>query len=250
MATVPVSIILLFYHRTPDKMPDNYDPFMMNDCVDSIIRDTDNYELIAVDNGSTIDESWIKQHTDKYIRFETNKGISAGWNAGIRAATHDHIIILSDDVVVSPGWVEALLEAIQKPEAGVSGVHVEGLPLYDGIKENYKWFPGMCFMLTKKTVKKVGYFDDKTYFPCNFEDTDYWTRTLQAGLKLYVNYSVTVQHRGGATLHVDDLSRQFEELHQKYIDKHGFDPIPYFYEDKDIYDVIKYNQVKPSTGAA
>lgn len=244
MAKIPVSIVLLFYHREPKKMPDNYDPYMMNDCVDSIIRNTDNYQLIAVDNGSTIDESWIKDHADKYIRFDKNMGISAGWNAGIEVAAHDHIIILSDDVVVSAGWAEALLEAMNQPNAGVTGVHVEGLPLGEGIKENYKWFPGMCFMLTKKTVDKVGLFDYKTYFPCNFEDSDMWVRVLKAGLKLYVNYNVSIQHRGGATLHVDDLSRQFEDLHQRFIKKHGFDPLPYLYEDKDIYDVIKYNKVK------
>jgi GT2 family glycosyltransferase len=231
----PVSIVLLFYHRTGDKMPDNYDPDMMKDCVDSIIQHTKDYQLIAVDNGSTTDESWIKEHTDRYIRFEKNMGISNGWNSGILAAKHDKVIILGDDTVVSEGWTEAMLECFKHEDCGASCPQVEGMPYRDKLQEVWSWFPGACFMLSKeRTVKKVGYFDWDTFFPCNWEDASYWVRLMAHGLKLYTNPSAFVQHRMGATLHVDDLSSPFEQLRHKFIKKHGFDCQPYLYGDQDI----------------
>lgn len=246
MAKVPVSIVILFYHRDPSLMPDNYDPNMMRDLVDSIEVNTDNYELIFVDNGSTVDESWVKDH-GIYHRFEKNEGISNGWNKGISLATHEHIIILGDDTIVPPNWVEEMLKAMDKKDAGVATVHVEGMPYGEGIQESWRWFPGACFMLTKQTIKKVGYFDWKTFFPCNWEDADYWVRVMAHGLKLYTNYAVTVQHRMGATLHVYDLSSPFERLRQEFINKHGFDCQAYLYGNEDIRKMLnKVNKTKVS----
>lgn len=244
------SIVLLFYHRDTDKMADNYDPDMMQDCVDSIVRHTKDYELIAVDNGSTVDESWIKEHADRYIRFEENKGISNGWNAGIEAATNDKVIILGDDTLVNPGWAEAMLECFKKPDCGAACPQVEGMPYRDGLTEVYNWFPGACFMLSKKIVEKVGYFDWQTYFPCNGEDADYWSRLLAYGYKLYTNPQAFVNHRMGATLHVDDLSSPFYELMRRFKEKHGFDCQEYLYGSKDIREVLNLVNktiIKPAT---
>lgn len=93
-------------------------------------------------------------------------------------------------------------------------------------------------MLSKKIVEQVGYFDWKTYFPANFEDCDYFIRLLAYGYKLYTNPAAFVQHRMGATLHVDDLSGPFEILKQRFIEKHGFDGQRYFYIDGDIRTVL------------
>jgi GT2 family glycosyltransferase len=245
MASEPVSIVLLFFHREMDKMPDNYDPDMMQDCVNSIIEHTDNYELIVVDNGSTIDESWVLDHADKHRRYTQNQGISIGWNKGIELATHDKVIILGDDTIVSPGWVEAMLKCFENKDCGAACPQVEGMPYRDKLTEVWNWFPGACFMLSKKIVDKVGYFDWKTYFPCNFEDTDMWVRLMAHGYKLYTNPSAYVQHRMGATLHVDDLSSQFETLKQRFIKKHGFDGQKYMYIDGDVREVLHLVNKEP-----
>lgn len=238
MAKIPVSIVILYYHRDPSQMPDNYDPNMLRDCVESVVANTDNYELICIDNGSTTNEDWVKEYAHQYHRFEKNEGISNGWNKGISLAKHDHIIILGDDTIVPPNWVEEMLKAMEMPDAGAATVHVEGMPYGEGIKETWRWFPGACFMLKRSTVEKVGYFDWKTFFPCNGEDADYWTRIIAHGMKLYTNYAATVQHRMGATLHVEDLSGPFEALMQKFRDKHHFDCQEYLYGGKDIREVI------------
>jgi len=236
MANIPISIIILYMHRDPSLMPDNYDPNMTNDLVNSIVENTDNYELIAVDNGSTTNESWLT-YVDKYYRFPKNEGISNGWNKGIEMASHEHIVILGDDTIVPPNWKEEMLKAMNMSDAGMATVHVEGMPYGEGIKEALP-FPGACFMLTKKTVEKVGYFDWQTYWPCNYEDVDYQARVLAHGMKIYTNYAVTVQHRQGATLHVKELSDPFEEMGERFIKKHHFNAQDYFYRGKDIKEVL------------
>lgn len=233
-----VSIVLLYYHRDPSLMPDNYDPNMMRDCVDSIVANTSNCELIAIDNGSTVNEDWIKDIAHVYHRFEKNEGISNGWNKGISLASYENIIILGDDTVVPPNWTEEMKKAMNMPQAGLATVHVEGMPYGEGIQENLRWFPGACFMLTKSLVEKVGYFDWTRFNPCNFEDTDYQVRVMAHGYKLYTNYAVTVQHRMGATLHVKDLSEPFEEMGRRFEKKHGFNGQKYMYQDGNIKEVL------------
>jgi GT2 family glycosyltransferase len=101
--------------------------------------------------------------------------------------------------------------------------YVEHLPQGIGIVEDYKWFSGACFMLTQKTLDRVGLFDQDTYFPCNFEDHDYWTRLMRKGLKCYKNFGMSVRHKEGQTVHAKDLSEHFMEMKRRFVEKHGFD---------------------------
>lgn len=220
------TVIILIYHRTPELVA------MARDCVASVKNSSSDYELIIIDNGSTERYEW-ENECDTFIRFSENKGISRGWNAGLRNARGKYIIVLGDDVIVHKGYLEELQKAMDMPNAGVANVHVQHLPHGEGIIENYKWFSGACFMLKQKTIEKAGYFDEGI-FPCNYEDWDYWTRVYQAGLKLYTNYGFTVQHKEGQTVHAKDLSEQNPKNHKYYMEKWEFDPTPIFTGNKDM----------------
>ena len=226
------SVIVLIYHRTPELVE------MALDCIASVKNNSEDYELIIVDNGSTERYDWDKM-CDTYIRFDKNMGISHGWNTGLRVARGKYFAVIGDDVLVKKNWLPKLKEAMDMPMAGIANVHVEHLPQGTGIVENYKWFSHACFMLTQKTLNKVGYYDQDTYFPCNWEDVDYTTRVYKSGLKAYVNYGVTVQHKEGQTVHAKDLSSQFLRLKQAFVNKHGFDPTPAFYGDASLYDLLR-----------
>lgn len=216
------SVIVLIYHRTPELVE------MAIDCIASVKNNSQDYELIIVDNGSTERYDWNKL-CDTYIRFDKNYGISRGWNAGLKNARGTYLTVIGDDVIVRKGWLEAMKQAMDMPLAGVVNPHVEHLPHGVGIKEHYKWFSGACFMMTQKTINRIGYFDEATYFPCNWEDVDYWTRVLRAGLKLYVNFQITVQHKEGQTVHAKDLSEHFMDMKQRFITKHGFNAQDVFF---------------------
>jgi len=215
------SVVLLIYHRTPELVE------MAKECVASVRGSSKDYELIIVDNGSTERFEWDK-YCDVYVRLDKNMGISHGWNTGMKLARANYITILGDDTIVHEGWLEALKQAMDMPQAGLANIYVEHLPQGAGIVENYKWFSHACVMLTKKTIARVGYYDQDTYYPCNWEDWDYSTRVMKAGLKLYVNYGCSIQHREGQTTHAKDLSEQFMEMKRRYIQKWGLDPTPVF----------------------
>jgi len=205
---------------------------MARDCVESVRESMPaGTEIIIVDNGSPQRFSWFK-YSDVYIRFNKNMGISHGWNVGLKASRGKYKCILGDDTIVTKGFLEALKESMDMPDCGVGQIHVESLPQGIGVVENYKWPSGACFMVTQNTLDKVGYFEADTYWPCNFEDWDYWYRTYQAGLKMYRNYHTSIQHREGATLHSPDLSSYFQENRRAFIKKHGIDPEMVFCGDQ------------------
>lgn len=221
------SVVVLIFHRSEELKK------MGMDCVNSVKQFSgDDYELIVVDNGSTVRTDYWEKQADQYIRFEENKGISAGWNAGIKAAKGEYVVILGDDVIVRPGYLEAMHEALQRPNAGVSNPYVEHLPVGIGIVNDYKWFSGACFMLPKETIKKVGYFYEG-FDKANFEDSDYWARVMAHGLKLYKNFAVQVQHKEGQTLHAPDISSRFEKNKQIFRERWGFDAQDVFCHGKE-----------------
>lgn len=92
-------------------------------CIDSIVKHTprDLYELCIVDNGS-IDEtkSWAQQlikdgTLDNFISNDYNKGACAASNQGVRWMLErnnlTHVLVMANDHVVTPNWLEAMLDA-------------------------------------------------------------------------------------------------------------------------------------------
>ena len=78
---------------------------MTQECIESVRANTQDYELIVVDNGSNppIPLKSMQEPIFKFttIRNETNLGFPVAVNQGIRAATGDRIILLNNDCIVS-----------------------------------------------------------------------------------------------------------------------------------------------------
>lgn len=225
---------ILIFHRTPELVS------IGKRCLDSVISsiDRDTTQIIIVDNGSPEESSYWKENSDTYIRFNQNRGVSAGWNAILREARGEFINILGDDTIVQKGWLEAMKECFTRPQCGVSNPYVEHLPGGDGIVKDYKWFSGACFMLTPQVVQDVGYFREDLYFPTNFEDTDYWIRCMLKGYRLYKNFDIEVKHLEGQTTKAQDLDDAKKNTRATFMQEWGFDPIPYFCAGESIYKVL------------
>lgn len=227
------SVIILIYHRTPELVA------MAKDCLASVINTVDrsNTEIIVVDNGSTVKSDYWEKNADKYIDLGENKGISAGWNAGLKAATGKYKVVLGDDTILHGNWLEELRKCFDEPDCGVANLHMEHLPHGKGIVEDYKWYSGACFMLNQNTIDKVGYFDEEIW-PCNTEDWDYWIRVYKAGLKLYKNFTLSIQHKEGQTVHAPDLSAHTQMLLDRLSKRVGFNPTDVFCGNLSIYKAI------------
>jgi len=99
-------------------------------CVDSIINKTtySNYEIIIVDTGSTEEETkryYQKINKNKKIKlidWDKPFNYSSVNNFGVKKAKGKYIILLNNDTeVISPDWIENMLEHAQRKEVGAVG---------------------------------------------------------------------------------------------------------------------------------
>lgn len=130
-----------------------------------------------------------------------NRGVAASWNAGCKQAALarcTHVLIINDDVVLSPWVTDALVDLLAStpPVAVASGVRAgyPGLPVSQGWGSTCAAIRQMprpeaqviddpdfsCFMVTMGTLAHVGWFDEH-FFPACFEDNDYLYRIKLSG---------------------------------------------------------------------
>jgi len=167
-------------------------------------------EIIVVDDGSTDDTAQVAAAFSASVRyiFQTNAGLSAARNTGIRASAGEYIALLDADDLWRPEFLETLAAILDRdPSLGAvySGsqfINVRGevLPqvitrtvpanaLRDALTDG-EFFPP-CAVLTRKNVfQRVGLFDETLSAS---EDWDMWLRVaaqfpfagIANGLALY-----------------------------------------------------------------
>lgn len=87
-------------------------------CLQSVLRFTSpDAEILVCDNGSAQNEAALLQAEFgariRYERFETNLGVTNGFNAAIGLSTRPLVVGLNNDTEVTEGWLEPLLDAMQ-----------------------------------------------------------------------------------------------------------------------------------------
>ncbi len=99
---------------------------LLKRCIDSIGQKSTfhNYEIIIVDNGSvepaTLD--YFAEKTFQVLRDDAEFNFSRLNNLGARNANGNHLLFLNNDTeVISPDWLEAMLEHSQRAEVGAVG---------------------------------------------------------------------------------------------------------------------------------
>jgi GT2 family glycosyltransferase len=115
-AAVPVSIIIPSYRI----------PSILRLCVERVFATTE-CEVIVCDNGSdaeTLEELGRLQAEHSTLRIdrsERNHGFTHAVNRGLRmAAPENHVVILNNDAIVSDGWLDALLDVVERePDVGI-----------------------------------------------------------------------------------------------------------------------------------
>jgi GT2 family glycosyltransferase len=164
------------------------------------------WAVYLIDNGSTDYTKEVSQldiassAASKVLivkRNEENKGCGGGWNQGLEygmAHGFTHFLIVNNDVLLSPLTIDRLYTRFKVGDKLlVSAVDVSGeLPVpqqildpnhpvshKDASEAPHPSFS--CFMVSRETVEKVGYFDE-AFFPAYFEDNDFHYRIkLAAG---------------------------------------------------------------------
>jgi GT2 family glycosyltransferase len=90
-------------------------------------------ETVVVDNGSSDDSVALIERefpAVRLIKAQRNLGFAAGCNLGVRAATSETVVLLNNDAVPEPGWLDNLLQALEEPNVVVacSVVHDRNYP--------------------------------------------------------------------------------------------------------------------------
>ena len=217
-------------------------------CIESIRKYTSkgSYEIIVVDNASTDGTiSWLKEQSDIITIFnKDNLGFPKGCNQGIEIAQGSEVLLLNNDVIVTPKWLEQMLEALYSSEKiGAVGpvtnyAHGQEIPVtYQNeaemvsfaseVTEKFKnkWSQktkliGFCLLFKKSVLEEVGVLDE-LFSPGNYEDDDISFRILLAGYKLLLCHDIFVHHFGSTSFR-NDISKFNDLLSEnelKFLDK-------------------------------
>ena len=88
---------------------------LLEECLHSVVAEAQRggHEVLLVDNGSSDGSvDYVREHFPEVhlLALGSNLGFGAGCNAGVRAATHDIVVLLNNDMRVEPGAIDALLD--------------------------------------------------------------------------------------------------------------------------------------------
>jgi glycosyltransferase involved in cell wall biosynthesis len=197
--------------------------WILEQAVDSVLdQDYANLELIVVDDGSTDGtKGLLSRFGDRIVVIcQTNRGVSAARNTGIRAATGELIALLDSDDTWLPEKVTAQVAFFSNhPDARVC--QTQEFWIRNGVRVNpgkrHRKEAGMIFerslalclvspsavMMRKSLLDEVGLFDE-TLPAC--EDYDLWLR-IACKHPIHLIDRPLIVKRGG---HDDQLSRMPE----------------------------------------
>lgn len=227
-----------------------------------------NYEFIIVDNASADSTNEFLNkiaNENKNVRLILNKnnaGFPIAINQGITKAKGKYILIANNDIVVTEGWLDRMIEVLESdPQIGivgpisneVSGLQKDNNAKYNSIEEMHKYaaevqqknkgeilhFPRVAFLCTlikRDVIDKIGGLDER-FSPGNFEDDDFCLRAQLAGYKTVIAKDVFIHHYGSKSFKANGLEeyqKRLETNRQIFIDKWGADPDEIWLRNKTI----------------
>jgi GT2 family glycosyltransferase len=185
----------------------------LHNCIASILRAEPQVEIVLVDSASTdgaVDGVQVQFPSVRVEYSQQNLGYAGGNNLGAQLASGEYLAFLNPDTIVEPGWLEAMVDALQaEPDAGlatskvlqmdkpdiVSGcgleLHCTGLALARGSGMHRDAFPemeevpavsGASFAIRKDLHEALGGFDPDFFL--YMEDVDLSWRARLAGYRI------------------------------------------------------------------
>ena len=224
-------------------------------CVESVLRNTSPpFELVLVDNGSTdgTPEYFAGLADAKFIRNETNLGFPKGVNQGIEAASGEYLVLLNNDTIVPPGWLDRMVAAAESgDDVGMVGpicnyttgdqliaVPYHQMSQVDAFAARAAWrhrgqrvptnrLLGFCLLAKRAALEQVGLLDE-AFGIGTFEDDDLSMRMRQAGYRLLVARDCFVHHFGSRTFIAQGIDTEslLESNWERFSGKWGLEGQP------------------------
>lgn len=224
-----VSIIIVSWNALP----------LLQRCLPGVVATTGegDAEIILADNASADGSAeWVATHfpTVRIVRHPENWAFCKGNNAAIPHARGRYILLLNNDVEVTPGWLKPLVDTLDRHPAcaavqpkllqtgerdrfeyaGASGGFLDalGYPFTRGrlfftletdagqYNDNRRvfWATGAAVLLRRDALDRCGLLDERFYM--HMEEIDLCWRFQRAGYEIRVEPASVVHHIGGGSL--------------------------------------------------
>lgn len=226
---------------------------LLQPCVEAIRSFTDTpYEIIVVDNGSR-DETSVYCGKERIVSIwnPDNSGYAAACNLGLKLASGDHLLLMNNDVTVTPGWLNNLQTALHSSErigmvgpvtnyaSGIQQVETGENTMAAFMKyaadnnrsDPSRWIEterlvGFCLLFRRKLLQRIGYMDE-LFSGGHYEDDDYCFRIRAHGFRLLVCGDCFVHHQGSASFNLmgkEELQALIQRNYERFMDKWHVDP--------------------------
>lgn len=226
-------------------------------CVNSILKKTtyDNYEILIVDTGSIEKETKkyygsLKKYTKiKYVNWEGIFNYSSVNNFAVSKAKGKYVLLLNNDTeVITPDWIESMLEHSQRSEIGAVGakllypnntiqhagviIGIGGVANHASLNlpdSSYQTFPvsnskdmirnfsavtAACLLVSKAKYLSVGKLDEK--YRIAFNDIDFCLKLVEKGyLNIFTPFAKLYHHESVSVGKPQNGNRNIEEFHKE-----------------------------------
>jgi len=215
---------------------------IIDQCLESIDK---NIPVIVVENSNN--QKFKNRLESKYqnlkcILAESNLGMGAGNNIGIKEAKTEFILILNPDVLLEKNTLDELFLASQKLSNFSIIAPLEKKYINYGIPNNkndefpfeVQWVDGFAMLLNKKKFKEEIYFDEEFFM--YLENNDLCKRVKNNGGSIFIVPNAKINHLAAKTVDSKfaeevEFSRNWHWIWSKfYFNKKHYGFFKAFYE--------------------
>ncbi len=211
-----ISVVILSYNRN-DELSKNLECLLAG-------SQTGDFEIIAVDNGSTDGSAETLRRVAaewpnvKIVLNKTNLGVAGGRNIGFKMASGQYVVCLDDDSSFDPAKIPLVTQAFESmPKAGILAFRVWNLRNNLWCND-YGWddhlvshFHGSGHAFRKSLFDKIGMLDEQCTYGA--EELDYSIRAHNAGYDTIFTPYIIVHHNGRSLQSGADMERRSQFIY-------------------------------------
>jgi len=228
---------------------------ILDRCLESIFEKTTypNYEIIVIDNGSdepatkAIFEKWEKLEPQRFQRHELDIPFNFAKlnNFAVEKASGDYLLFLNNDTeVITPDWIEAMVEYAQREKIGavgplllypdntiqhagvLMGLRSIGDHSHRGFKptdagyhgqiisvNNYSAVTAACLLCRREVYDAVGGLDEE--LAVAFNDVDFCLKIAHKGYRNVYLPHVSLYHHESKSRGVEDTGEKQRRFQQE-----------------------------------